>query len=251
MPTNVVEAWARIMAELPAIAKKRHPESDGISYPYRGIEEITAEAQVLFAKYGVVPIPYKTTPIGETRWFTTKNGTTWSDEKIKIHWRIYGPGGLDDMMEAQTLGIGRDNSDKGFNKAATQALKYLLLPALLISDKNDDADGTTVIDDSTSLVAPPSGAQSIGPRNGNGLSAQRKSDIAKALNDLDPPVRGKNVPAKLGELLGRDHAVALTDLTLDDGRAVFAKLSLTWPDPEPAPAEPDMADVAGEPGPDA
>ena len=145
MPTNVIAALARIMEELPAIAKKKHPSPDGdrgVTYPYRGIEEITAEAQGLFAKYGVVAIPWKTVPI-ETREFQTQKGTTWTDEKIEIHWRIYGPGGTDDMIEAQTLGIGRDNSDKGWNKGATAAFKYLLLPMLMVADPKDDNDGKT------------------------------------------------------------------------------------------------------------
>jgi hypothetical protein len=148
MPTDVIQALARIMEDLPAIAKKKHPTTDGqgVSYPYRGIEEITAEAQGLFAKYCVVPIPWKTVPV-ETREFQVKSGATWTDEKIEIHWKIYGPGGVADLVEAQTLGIGRDNSDKGFNKAATQAFKYLLLDMLLIADPKDDADGTTVEND--------------------------------------------------------------------------------------------------------
>ena len=55
-PTTVTEAIARVMVELPAIGKKKHPSEDGrgLTYAYRGIEEITSEAQGLFAKYGVV-----------------------------------------------------------------------------------------------------------------------------------------------------------------------------------------------------
>ena len=36
--------------------------------------------------------------------------------------------------------LGRDNSDKGVNKAMTQAYKYMLLQVLCIGDRKDDAD---------------------------------------------------------------------------------------------------------------
>jgi len=41
---------------------------------------------------------------------------------------------------ATSFGQGRDTSDKAANKAATAAFKYLLMPALMISDRKDDPD---------------------------------------------------------------------------------------------------------------
>jgi hypothetical protein len=60
-----------------------------------------------------------------------------------VRWSIYGPGGIDDRIEAVTVGLGRDNSDKGYPKAITQAYKNLLLRVLMIGDPADDADGHT------------------------------------------------------------------------------------------------------------
>jgi ERF superfamily len=183
-PKNVIEALARIMGELPAIAKKKHPSADGkgVTYPYRGIEEITAEAQGLFAKYGVVLIPYKTVSL-ETREFQVSSGATWTDEKVETHWRIYGPGGVDDFIEAQTLGIGRDNSDKGFNKAATQCLKYLMLPMLLVADPKDDNDGTTVEND------------------GEAKTTTRPSPVTRRAQPFPPPVIAESA-ARLNSAIG-------------------------------------------------
>jgi hypothetical protein len=145
-PKNVVEALARVMAELPAIAKVPHPSKDGkgVTYAYRGIEEITAEAQSLCAKYGVVPVPRVKHRLVEQ---ITVNGNPWTDTYLEVDWDIYGPGGVDDKITATTFGHGRDNSDKGTNKAQTQAFKYLLLPIWLISDPADDNDGTNMAAD--------------------------------------------------------------------------------------------------------
>lgn len=139
---NVIVAISRIMRDLPAIAKTAHPSPDGrggVTYKYRGIEEITAEAQQLFARHCVVPVPMvKDRAVKDI----TVNGNPWTDTFLEVDWMLYGPGGIHDCVPATTFGMGRDNSDKGTNKAMTQSFKYLLLDLLLISDPADDNDGT-------------------------------------------------------------------------------------------------------------
>lgn len=134
---NVIEALANVMAELPAIGKAdKSPEG----YAYRGIEAITKHLQPLLAKHCVIITP--SARIDDVRPVAAmKEG--WQDVQITVDWRIYGPGGTTDYIEARTSGIGRDKSDKGSNKAQTQAYKYLLLHLLSIADKADDADGLT------------------------------------------------------------------------------------------------------------
>lgn len=141
-PTNVIEAIACIMADLPAIARVPHPSADGkgITYPYRAIEDITAEAQGLFAKYCVVVVP--NTRAREVQEITIRDNP-WTDTYLECGWTIYGPGGIDDHVDGATFGMGRDNSDKGTNKAQTQGYKYLLLALLMIADPKDDNDGQT------------------------------------------------------------------------------------------------------------
>jgi hypothetical protein len=134
---NVVAALAAVMDELPAIGKgDRSPEG----YQYRGIEAITKHLQPLLAKHCIVITP-SATIVDVRPSLAMKEG--WQDVQITVDWRIYGPGGRDDYLEARTSGIGRDKSDKGSNKAQTQAYKYLLLHMLSIADKDDDADGVT------------------------------------------------------------------------------------------------------------
>lgn len=134
---NVITALAAVMNELPAIGKgDKSPEG----YAYRGIEAITKHLQPLLAKHCVIITPSAT--IVDVRPSPAmKEG--WQDVQITVDWRIFGPGGPSDVIEARTSGIGRDKSDKGANKAQTQAYKYLLLHLLSIADKADDADGVT------------------------------------------------------------------------------------------------------------
>jgi hypothetical protein len=133
--SGVVQALTAVMAEMPAIGKAdKSPEG----YSYRGIEAITKHLQPLLAKHGVIFAPSAT--ITEVRPSPAmKDG--WQDVYMQVDWKVYGPDGS--CIEARTNGVGRDRSDKGANKAQTQALKYLLLQLLCIADKADDADGLT------------------------------------------------------------------------------------------------------------
>jgi hypothetical protein len=140
-PANVVEAIARVMVELPAIGKTGQAAASQGGYAYRGIEAITSEAQSLFGKYGVVFVP-------QVRAFEIKDitvaGKPWTDTILTVEYTVYGPGGVDDQIVVGPLiAVGRDNSDKGANKAMTQAFKYALIQVLCISDKKDDSDGST------------------------------------------------------------------------------------------------------------
>ena len=134
---NVITALAKVQSEIGGIGKTR-PKDGQLSYAYRGIDAIASEAQPLFGKHGVVIVPTKTTITSVEP--LTVNGKPWTDTLVSVHWTIYGPGGVDDCIESTTSGLGRDNSDKGVNKAATQAFKNLVLRILCIGDPQDDAD---------------------------------------------------------------------------------------------------------------
>lgn len=135
MSASVQAALAAVMAELPNIGKDdKSPEG----YAYRGIEAVTRSAQPLFAKHGVVIAPRsRITQVVPSP--AMKDG--WQDVYMEVEWTVTGPDGS--TITAQTTGIGRDRSDKGANKAQTQAFKYLLLQLLCIADKKDDADDQT------------------------------------------------------------------------------------------------------------
>ena len=139
-PTNVIAALARVQADIGGIEKRRGNEG-GLQYAFRGIDAVSAAAQPLFGKYGIVIVPTVERYVIDE---ITVNGKPWSDATVEVRWTIYGPGGVDDKIEAVTVGLGRDNSDKPYPKALTQAYKNLLLRVLTIGDPADDADGHTV-----------------------------------------------------------------------------------------------------------
>jgi hypothetical protein len=123
------------MTDLPAIGKDNNSNQ---GYQYRGIEQITAHAQPLFAKYGIVFVPKV---IDRTCKEFEINKRPWTEEQLTVTYDVYGPGGVEDkIVVGPVYGLGRDNSDKGANKALTQAYKYALLQTLCISDAKDDGD---------------------------------------------------------------------------------------------------------------
>lgn len=157
MPTNVIAALARVEAEMGGVAKKtgaqRGRTESGVNYAYRGIDEIAAAAQSLLGKYGVVMVP---TVVSRDTIEITVGGKPWTDTFVLIEWHIYGPGGVDDVITSRTEGWGRDNADKGINKAMTGAYKNLMLRMLCIGDPGDDTDGAShERDDHSQQYEPP------------------------------------------------------------------------------------------------
>ena len=141
-PATVIEALTRVIRDLPAIARDRRAPDDHGGYAYRGIDQITAHVAPLLALHGIVIVPrvdgceIRDVVLHEQRW---------TDTVLTVRYRMYGPGGHDDYLEATVIGIGRDNADKGANKALTQAYKYLLVQTLCIADAKHDADGDTFV----------------------------------------------------------------------------------------------------------
>jgi hypothetical protein len=141
-PRNVIEAIARVMADMKGVGKDQQNRDQG--YSFRGIEDVTATLQPVLGKHCVVIVPHEIEHRRES--FTVKSGATWTDDFIKIEYEIYGPGGVEDRLPKPAgpfLGVGRDNSDKGANKARSMAYKYMLTEVFCIGDKKDDADETT------------------------------------------------------------------------------------------------------------
>jgi len=155
---DVTSALANVMAELGGIEKMTADErrrrgmgggEQGIAYAYRGIDQIAAAVQPLLAKHGVVIVPTETeSRITEV----TVNNKPWTDTHIRIQWTILGPN--NSMVTAMSEGQGRDNSDKGINKATTSAFKNLLLRLFCIGDPSDDTDGHTAEADAQAPVYP-------------------------------------------------------------------------------------------------
>lgn len=151
---TVHQALASVMRDLPGIGKTdRSPEG----FDFRGIEAMTKVVGPILAEHGVVIVP--TATLTQTVASPAmKEG--WQDIYLEVDWTIYGPAG--DSITARTNGIGRDKTDRGANKAATQAYKYLLLHLFCVADKADDADGHTYEQDRADQ--PPPFTKAVGKR---------------------------------------------------------------------------------------
>jgi hypothetical protein len=146
-PTNVIEALCRVAAEIGGIEKLTTEQrrarglssstDKGVTFAYRSIDQVTQAAQPLFARYQVVVVPIlRSVEVKDI----VVNGNPWTDTSVAYDWDIYGPGGTIDVIHAATAGLGRDNSDKGFGKAMTNAYKNLVLRLLTIGDPADEID---------------------------------------------------------------------------------------------------------------
>lgn len=148
-PRNVIEGIARVMAKIGGIRKLTTAEREsmglkapgageqGVKYAYRSIDQLAQAAQPLFGRYGVVLVPTVTNQDVEQ---IIVNNNPWTETTVWVRYDIYGPGGVEDKIVSIVTGVGRDNSDKGVNKAMTGAFKNLLLRMLCVGDPQDDPD---------------------------------------------------------------------------------------------------------------
>ena len=260
VPENVIDAIRCVMRELPAIGKLSKDQHDrasgrassddgkGISYSYRSIEQITGAARQLCAKYGVVFVPEVIPPpdarLAEREFTMGKFDTRWTDTYMTVMFKVYGPGGVDDCITAgPVMSLGRDNSDKGYNKAMTQAFKQVLLQVFQIADSSDEGEHERHLQEGVST------------RSGSNLGVTRTQgpwwevlgfedeDQAKATNDslrpfvdqLDDRGKGiirpwlqehrysKSLPISLAD--APEYAELLKQAIADQGDSVMAALT--------------------------
>lgn len=231
-PANVVAAIAAVMRELPAIGKGERSEQ---GYNYRGIEQVTAHIQALCGKYGIVPVAHVLDV--EVRDLTINN-RPWTEHHVSVEYDIYGPGGVDDRLPTRAgpfHGLGRDNSDKGINKAMTQAYKYLLIQTFIIGDRKDDGDQER----SAEADAPPV-RRSPPPRRDNRPHAQPLADpktvetLIARLNELPEAIR-RQAKENWLEKFGKPEALRADQL--DDA----TKLVDEWDPPAASPSKDETA----------
>jgi len=129
---NVYQRVAWVISQLPGIPKDREGPANQGSYKYRGIEAIKAAAQKLLAEAGVTYAPRA--KLQQIIQAPPKAVPGWQDWIVEFTWTVRGPKGDRYRPSPRTIGVGRDNSDKGINKAQSQAEKYMLNALLQIAD---------------------------------------------------------------------------------------------------------------------
>ena len=205
-PRNVVEALAQIMGEMPGIARRKHADG-GVTYAFRSIEEIVASLRPLCARKGVVFVP--TATITETKDLLV-NSRPWTDTTVSVTYAvIHGPSGT--SLSATVVGIGRDNSDKGANKATTQALKRLLIQLLMIADPSDESDGEVAQGDV------------VTPETGEVMTKSQGSRIATLFEAKGFPADAMIRHAYVTAIIGREFE-SVKSLTKSEAEATITAL---------------------------
>jgi hypothetical protein len=219
-PANVVEALARVASEIGGIEKLTTEErkarglskskEQGVTFAYRSIDQVTQAAQPLFAKYKIIIAP--TLVSWEVKDITV-NGNPWTDTMVNYHWDIYGPDGREDLITASTAGLGRDNSDKGFGKAMTNAYKNLILRLLTIGDPAEEIDHDVHPADRLAPAPPVLSPEEQAHEDHVQAVVQQAKDLKKLDNEGTGPY-WKGVVEAAGES--------------EDAAAGSAKAILTW-----------------------
>jgi hypothetical protein len=134
---TVFQAVGKIIEEMEGVSKSQRNIDQG--YNFRGIDDVMKALHPLLGKYGVIVVPNVIERVYEE--IHSAKGTLGHCAHLHVEWTFYGPTG--DSFTASTWGEGSDYSDKATNKAATAALKYVLVPTFAISDLSEDGDASS------------------------------------------------------------------------------------------------------------
>lgn len=123
-------ALVAIHQEIEAIAKKQRNESQ--SFNFRGIDDFYDALHPLFAKNGVITIPFvRDANVG---FFLNSKGNVCHKSLITVGYQFVASDGS--STEATTIGEGHDFGDKATAKALSAAHKYLLIQTFLVPIKD-------------------------------------------------------------------------------------------------------------------
>lgn len=115
---KIIESLAAIMGEIGAIGKTK--KSTGVSFAYRGIDDVMNELHPLLAKYQVLTVPEVVDHKREERQTTSGKPMIYSIMTVKMHFVAVDGS----EVVATVVGEGMDLSDKAGNKAMAIAYKY-------------------------------------------------------------------------------------------------------------------------------
>ena len=115
---GIFKALCAIQKEIGAIGKNKR--SPGVTYAYRGIDDVMNELHPLLAEFGVTIVPEVVEQTRENRQTLKGNPIIYSIMKVCFH--FYATDGSE--VVATVIGEGMDTSDKASNKAMAIAYKY-------------------------------------------------------------------------------------------------------------------------------
>lgn len=258
-PLTVHQAIARVMVAMAPVGKDdQGPVSQG-SYQYRGIEAVTAALQKLCGEHGVVIWP-QARVVDAPASLGMKEEKGYLDWRVEVTWGVAGPDGS--MLDPApiTVGIGRDNVDKGVNKAMTQAYKYLLLELFMVSDGGAGQHDTDGIDYEADRATAPRGKAMLGETKAREiagtiatLTAEQRAWLADAWTAEDPMTGDRYLPTDENgkpalRFVTDDLEVAVRNLVAQAARQRVAPDTGEAPDsPQDGPDEDPAPGTADEP----
>jgi hypothetical protein len=139
---NLYQKLAAISGDIGVIKKGGTNREQG--YSFIEYAAVAGELRTLFAKYGVVIVPYMVKAQKQTREeVTTQRGGKGYHVLVDFAFVVVNADKPDDKFTVTWTGEATDYGDKATNKAATGALKYYLMRQFNISEKGEDPDETT------------------------------------------------------------------------------------------------------------
>lgn len=193
-----------VFGKIEAIEKSKKAEGGGMSYKFRGIDDIYNALHKIFKEVGIYNRSEIVSAMHDNGQY--KNGGGWQRTVVKVRWYFVASDGSETWSEA--IGIGMDSGDKDGNKAMTVAHKYTLLQVFLIpTSDQDDPDGQI--------------QESKGKgRMAAGAAAQALQAPAGEEGDVDKSVAYRSFKAKLNAMQAGPSAKAdLQKVWIDIGKA--------------------------------
>lgn len=133
---HVVEALARCITDVRAVGKDSRNNEQ--KYNFRGVDAVVNAAHPVLAKHRVVIVPHAARPTYTP--VTSKHGTAGRFVDLELTYRVYGPGGPQDFIDATVYGESADYGDKATAKAFSVAYRICLLQLLNLPTDDPDPD---------------------------------------------------------------------------------------------------------------
>jgi len=136
---EIYAKMALILTDIRAIGKSQTNQQQ--RFKFRGIDDLYNHLNPIMGRHGVFNTCHSIDPIIENE-IESKQGTKGWHIKSQYTFRFYAGDGS--FVESKAIGEAADYGDKGSNKAASIAHKYVLLEAFCIPTENiDDPDAET------------------------------------------------------------------------------------------------------------
>lgn len=218
---QIYRLLARAMAIVGAVGKEHKNLQQG--YQFRGLDDVVAAVQPVFAELGIVLTPRVLER--EREEFATAKGSKMFSVRLLVEHTFTAPDGS--FVVATTLGESMDSGDKASNKAMSAALKYaltetLLIPTYEVVDRDTEERAPEVVAREPSSVAPPAQQQKSPTTDTPEAREKCRADIAlaKSLDELRA-----NVLPQIRRIAGDDK-----------GHPIRAEFVARWESLKPKPS---------------